>query len=98
MVRPKIERRIGCQARFSCYKPNGVRLSELTQVALLPDELEALRLADKDGMSQDEASRCMGISRQTFGNIVKRARTKVATCLVEGYALTFAQKSQDLSD
>jgi predicted DNA-binding protein (UPF0251 family) len=29
----------------------------------------------------------MQVSRQTFGNIIKRARAKVAKCIVNGHAL-----------
>lgn len=65
-------------------------MTELKSVALLPEELEALRLADMESMSQLEAAQQMNVSRQTFGNIVKKAREKVARCLVEGHALTFS--------
>ena len=50
-------------------------------------ELEALRLADQEGLSQLEAAEQMQVSRQTFGNIIKRARAKVAKCIVNGHAL-----------
>jgi predicted DNA-binding protein (UPF0251 family) len=61
-------------------------------MTILPDELEALRLADLEGMSQQEAAEQMGVSRQTFGNTVKKARWKVAKSLVEGNALIFPSK------
>ena len=67
----------------------GTPMTEL--VDLLPEELEALRLADKEGLSQLDAATQMGVSRQTFGNIVNCARSKVATCLVEGCALMLVQ-------
>ncbi len=51
------------------------------------DELEALRLADLDGLYQATAAARMGVSRQTFGNIVERARRKVADVLVHSKAL-----------
>ncbi|MEI8670887.1 DUF134 domain-containing protein [Vibrio sp. SA48] len=91
MARPKKARNICGQAAYACFKPNGAKLTELAQVDLLPEELEALRLADKEGLSQLDAATQMGVSRQTFGNIVNRARTKVATCLVEGCALVLVQ-------
>ncbi|RJX72900.1 DUF134 domain-containing protein [Vibrio sinensis] len=90
MARPKKTRRICSRAPFSCFKPNGIPMTELKSVALLPEELEALRLADMESMSQLEAAQQMNVSRQTFGNIVKKAREKVARCLVEGHALTFS--------
>ncbi|AQM19665.1 DUF134 domain-containing protein [Vibrio anguillarum] len=92
MARPKKIRRVCGQVAYACFKPNGVKLSELNTVDLLPEELEALRLADKEGLSQLQAATQMGISRQTFGNIVNQARAKVATCLVEGHALMLVER------
>jgi len=92
MPRPKIQRRVCGRAAHTCFKPNGVPLSQLDSMTILPDELEALRLADFEGMSQQEAAEQMGVSRQTFGNTVKKARWKVAKSLVEGNALIFPPK------
>ncbi len=47
-------------------------------------ELEAIRLVDLDGLSQEEAALSMGVSRRTFWSDLKSARTKVARALVEG--------------
>ncbi len=47
MARPKIPRRIDCHPPESCFKPNGVPMSQLARVELAPDELEALRLVDQ---------------------------------------------------
>ncbi|WP_260260427.1 DUF134 domain-containing protein [Vibrio intestinalis] len=91
MARPKIHREICTQAPHSCFKPNGVSMGKLEKVSLLAEELEALRLADEQGLSQLEAAEIMQVSRQTFGNIVKSARRKVANCLVNGHALMLEQ-------
>ena len=48
------------------------------------DELESLRLADLNGLSQEAAAAEMNVSRATFGRIVARARRKVADALVHG--------------
>ncbi|MGR5149130.1 DUF134 domain-containing protein [Photobacterium alginatilyticum] len=87
MPRPKIHRRIGCRPAYSCFKPNGVPMSQLESIALAPDELEAIRLVDLDGLQQQAAAEKLGVSRQTLGNIVARARHKVALALVKGRAL-----------
>lgn len=92
MARPKIERKICGNAPYECFKPNGVPLSKLNKIELLAEELEALRLADLESLSQLEAATRMGVSRQTFGNIVKRARAKVAQSLVHGQALMFSRE------
>ncbi len=56
-------------------------------IALEPDEVEALRLADLEGLYQEQAARMMGISRQTFGRILERTHKKVADALLNGKAL-----------
>jgi predicted DNA-binding protein (UPF0251 family) len=51
------------------------------------EELEALRLVDLEGLSQEEAGTRMGISRGTVWRFLKRAREKVTLALTEGRAL-----------
>jgi predicted DNA-binding protein (UPF0251 family) len=87
MPRPLICRRVAGCPRAEYFKPAGIPLSGLEEVRLTRDELEALRLADLEGLYQSEAAEKMGISRQTFGNIVESARSKVADVLVNGRAL-----------
>lgn len=53
-------------------------------VVLTYAELEALRLTDLEGHTQEEAADRMGVSRRTFWNDLKSARLKVATALVKG--------------
>ena len=80
-------RRVAGCPRSEYFKPAGIPLSGLEEVRLTRDELEALRLADLEGLYQAEAAAKMGVSRQTFGNIVESARHKVAAVLVKGRAL-----------
>ena len=87
MPRPLICRRVAGCPRSEYFKPAGIPLSGLEEVRLTRDELEALRLADLEGMYQAAAAEKMGISRQTFGNIVESARRKAADALVNGRAL-----------
>jgi predicted DNA-binding protein (UPF0251 family) len=51
------------------------------------DEYEAIRLADLDGLYQDEACQRMGVSRPTFGRILDSAHRKLADVLVHAKAL-----------
>ncbi len=51
------------------------------------DEYEAIRLADLEGLYQEQAASRMNISRQTFGRIIESAHRKVADVLVNGKAL-----------
>lgn len=87
MSRPFKNRKVNGLFNAACYKPNGIPLSVLAGIELRVDELEALRLADLEEMYQEQAAAEMGVSRQTFGNIVKKARKKVADALVNGKAL-----------
>lgn len=59
----------------------------LEAVELAADELEAIRLADFEGLYQEQAAEKMGVSRQTFGLIVARAHKKVAEALTLGKAI-----------
>jgi predicted DNA-binding protein (UPF0251 family) len=69
------------------FKPAGVPGRSLQEVVVSVDEFEALRLADHEGLYQEQAAERMRVSRQTFGRIVESARKKVAKALVEGMAL-----------
>ncbi len=55
------------------------------------DELEALSLCDRDGLTQEEAGRKMGVSRGTVQRTLMSARNKVADALAGGKAITFEQ-------
>jgi len=87
MPRPKNCRRIASLPNVTHFKPAGVPVRTLQEVELSVDEFEALRLADHEGLYQEQAAKHMGVSRQTFGRIVEAARRKVAQVLVEGMAL-----------
>jgi len=65
-------------------------LGKLNQVVLGLDELEALRLCDLLGLSQEEAGTRMGVSRGTVQRLLSSARAKVADALVHGKAINIA--------
>ena len=87
MPRPQNYRRIGCMPTCRFFKPQGIPLSVLEKVILTDDELEAVRLADVEGLYQEQAAEKMGISRQTFGRIIESAHQKIGNALVNGKAL-----------
>lgn len=89
MPRPFKTRRIYGDFEAEYFKPRGRRMAELEEIFLEADELEALRLADLEDRYQNDAADLMGVSRQTFGNIVKRAHRKVADALINGKAIRF---------
>jgi len=59
----------------------------LEHVYLGIDELEAVRLADLEGLSHEEGAEQMNISRATFGRVVSLARNKIADALINGKAI-----------
>jgi len=87
MPRPPCPRRIAHSPLATYYKPAGIPLRDLEEIVLGPDELESLRLADYEDLYHQDAAKHMGVSRQTFDRIVRRARRKVAAALVRGHAL-----------
>ena len=87
MARPPCPRRVKAPPPCSYFKPAGIPMSRLAVVALSVDEFEAIRLADLEGLYQDDAAARMGVSRPTFARIVEASRRKVAQALVHGRAL-----------
>src|SRR5210317_450610 len=87
MSRPFKCRQVGRKPDISYFKPRGIPVANLEEVILTVDEFESVRLADLEGMYQDDAAEKMNISRQTFGNIVKSARKKIAEALVNSKAI-----------
>ena len=87
MSRPCRCRRIRCKPDTNYFKPRGIPLDILEEVNLGLDELEAIRLADFDGLYQEDAAKKMDISRQTFGNIINSAHKKIADVLLNAKAL-----------
>jgi predicted DNA-binding protein (UPF0251 family) len=87
MPRPKCCRQVGAMPDKTLFRPQGRGSACIAEVCLTLDEYEALRLADLDGLYQEQAALQMNVSRQTFGRIVKEARRKVADVLVNGKSL-----------
>lgn len=87
MPRPFKCRRIGCSPLHDYFKPRGIPLSELEEVALRLDEIEAMRLADIEGLYHEEAATKMSVSRQTFDRILAGAHKIVADALIGGKAI-----------
>jgi predicted DNA-binding protein (UPF0251 family) len=87
MPRPCCLRHIGFTPNIGFFRPAGVPACALEEVILTLDEVEALRLADLDGLYQEQAAAQMKISRPTFSRIVEQARWKVADALIHGKAI-----------
>ena len=87
MPRPRKPCCVACHPGAEYFKPRGIPLRLLDEVVLPLDGFEALRLADFEGLSQEEGAERMGVSRATFGRIVEAARRVVADALLHGKAL-----------
>ena len=94
MSRPKKCRCTCCKVESDYFKPRGVPLSDLDEVNLDIDEVEALRLADYEGLYQEDAAKKMNISRATFGRIVETAHRKVADAILHGKAMKIESKEE----
>jgi predicted DNA-binding protein (UPF0251 family) len=95
MSRPKKDRCVRCKPNAIYFKPRGIPLIHLDEVGLSLDELEAIRLADHEGLYHEQAAEKMNISRPTFGRILGEARRKLAEVLVEGKALRIETKIEN---
>jgi uncharacterized protein len=88
---PRCKKPRNCRCKFKgeAFKPTGVPMSEIEQISLLREELEALKLCDLDDLTQAEAGARMGVSRGTIQRILAAARKKVAKALSKGQAIVF---------
>jgi predicted DNA-binding protein (UPF0251 family) len=82
---------VGCLVDGWGFKPVGQPAAELEVETLRADELEALRLADLEGLYQEAAAERMDVSRPTFARILARARTVVARAIVEQRMLVIGE-------
>lgn len=81
-MRPKKTRWVKCEPGEKCFRPQCKPLSRLEGVSLTLDEFEAVRLADLEGLKQEESADRMKISRPTFSRIISSARKKIGDALV----------------
>ena len=87
MARPRKNRFIWGNPVSTFFRPGDIRISPSEYITLSFDEFEAIRLADLEGLYQEEAAKMMRISRQTFGRILQEAHKKIAASLVQGKLL-----------
>jgi len=89
-MRPRKPRLCACPHRetySAVFKPAGIPQRELHTVHIKRDELESLYLCDGQGLTQESAGCCMGVSRGTVQRLLASARQKIAMALVHGSAL-----------
>ncbi len=64
-------------------------MTAIDHVTLYRDELEALRLCDFEGMTQEQAGRSMGISRGTVQRLLMSGREKIVGAIISSKAIIF---------
>jgi len=90
-MKPRMLKRLPEVKRFvPIYSESGPIRKGKEPIVMTPDELEALRLVDYEGLLQEEAAQMMGVSRGTVWRCLDRARKKGATMLTEGRELIIA--------
>ncbi|MHA2202879.1 MAG: DUF134 domain-containing protein [Candidatus Hodarchaeales archaeon] len=102
MPGPRHERRRGRGRGFRGGRPrvqptiggDYSTIGEQTTLHLTPAELEALRLADEENLTQEDAAERMKISRGTFWRILDSARKKVTSSLMEGKQIRVVLKEE----
>jgi len=87
MPRPKKIRCLQFRPDVYYFKPQGIPLRMLEEVVLEPDELEALKLHDVDGLEQIKGAKKMGISQSTFARILDKAYKKIVDGVIFGKAI-----------
>ena len=88
-ARPVIDKIVNTIPLYVYYKPHGVPLDRLGEETLNLEEIEALNLKDNHDLDQKTAAEKMGISRSTFQRLLKSARKKLITSLIEGKVIRF---------
>lgn len=84
---------LGAMPPINGLIPNPPR--NLEPIFLELAELEAFRLVDLEGLSQEEAGQRMGVSRGTVWRLVQRARRKTAQALSEGRPIYIIPTSEE---
>jgi len=87
MPRPRRRRRIGWRGQGHYFKPQGIPMSQLQTIELLPEEVEALRLKNILNLEQTAAAIKMNISQATFHRILNSAYQKISQAIVNGLAI-----------
>jgi predicted DNA-binding protein (UPF0251 family)/predicted Fe-Mo cluster-binding NifX family protein len=80
------------------FKPVGVSVSNLEEIVLKVEEIEAIRLKSHLNLEQEECARMMQISRPTFQRILSEAYAKVADALSNGKGIRIEGGSYCLGD
>ncbi len=98
MPRRTCRRRVGFQPKTIFFKPAGIPLTDVQEVIVGHDELEAMRLKNLLGFPQEEAAAKMGVSQPTFHRLINTAHQKMADAIINGKALRIEGGNVDFHD
>ena len=84
--RRKKVRYIQAMPKVAMFSPRG-KPGRPEEIELSFDQFEAFKLADFQGYEQAVGAIAMGVSRPTFGRILREARRRIAEALVHGKIL-----------
>jgi len=70
------------------FKPVGLPLSQLPVTDVDLDELEAMRLCDREGLDQTQAAERMKVSRGTIQRLLYSGRKKIVDSLLTSRAIS----------
>ncbi len=89
---------LGTTPSIASFIPNPLRNPEPVYIEFA--EVEAFRLVDMEGLSQEEAGQRMNISRGTIWRLVQSARKKASKALSEGRPIYIVsiQPNQNIQD
>ncbi len=96
--RKPIRRTIDVDHSYICFKPCGIKQRVLDRIILKEDEMEALRLADFEGLYHQVCAEKMGISRSTFSRTLEKAHKKISDALLHGKAINLANNVTEYND
>lgn len=92
MTRKRVKREFSFKPKYKYFLP---KEGSAESLKLLHEEIEAIYLMDHQDLYQEEAAERMGISRPTFSRIIKNARMKVATALINGKGLIIEDEKEE---
>jgi len=87
MPNRKRHRRMSALPPMEGYRPYGIPGRDRGSVELLFEEYEAIRLADYENLTQEEAAHRMNISRPTFTRLYDKARKNIARAFIESKSI-----------
>lgn len=94
MPRPPLQRRVDFDPDITYFKPQGIPTRFLEIIELTTEEVEALRLKNKENMDQAEAAEKMDTSRSTFQRILASAYKKITNAIIEGKAIKIVKNTR----